>query len=321
MSASQPIRPRAAESTPAVDGRGVAAATGEARQGRGAAAGDAADERGAPSRITPAQVRDAAALVRQGRCISLAQPLGPRTPTPPHRRPPAHFMDRVGGDYVVGGSRAPGFQYSDDTLLVSMHVGTHIDSLAHVWDGDSLYNGFSPETITSKRGATRCGIDKLGPIVARGVLLDVAVFRGVRSLPAGEAITGDELERCAAWAGVEVRAGDAVLIRTGWWVEAGHDPARYFAGEPGVGLDGARWLAARAIAATGCDNSAYEATPVHGEPFPVHRLLLRDRGVPLIEGLVLEELASAGPAEFLFVATPLPVAGGTGSPIAPVAVL
>jgi len=282
---------------------------------------DPTDERGASSRITAAQIRDAAALVREGRTISLAQPLGPRTPTPPHRRAPAHFMDRVGGDYVVDGHRKPGFQYSDDTLLVSMHVGTHIDSLAHVWDGDRLYNGFSPETITSKRGATRCGIDKLGPIVGRGVLLDVAVFRGVRSLDAGDVISADELERCAAWAGVEVRENDVVLVRTGWWLEAGRDPERYFAGEPGVGLDGARWLAERRVVATGCDNSAYEATPVDGEPFPVHRLLLRDHGVPLIEGLVLDELAGAGPPEFLFVAAPLPVVGGTGSPIAPVAVL
>jgi kynurenine formamidase len=272
------------------------------------------DERGALNLITPGRVRDAAALVREGRTFALGQPVGRRTPMPPHRIAPAHFMDRVGGDYVVAGERIEGFQYSDDTLLVALHTGTHIDSLAHVWDGDHLYNGFSPETITSKSGATRCGIDKMGPIVGRGVLLDFG------ALGAGREIRAEELERCAEAEGVEIREGDVVLLRTGWLQEAGSEPARYFSAEPGVGAEGAAWLAERGVAATGCDNYAYEVLPVEGEPFPVHRLLIRDSGIPLIEGLVLDELASARAYEFLFVALPLPVAGGTGSPIAPVAV-
>jgi kynurenine formamidase len=273
------------------------------------------DERGAANRLTRERVRAAAGLVREGRLYELGQRIGHRTPTPPHRNPPAHFMDRVGGDYVVDGRRISGFQYSDDSLLVALHTGTHVDSLAHVWDGDRLYNGFSPETITSKSGATRCGIDKLGPIIGRGVLLDVG------PLDAHAPVNGGMLERCAEKEGVEVGEGDVVLVRTGWWAEAHDDPERYFSSEPGVDLDGARWLAERRVAATGSDNYAYEMLPVEGEPFPVHRFLLWDCGIPLIEGLLLDELAADGVFEFLFAAIPLPVVGGTGSPVAPIAIV
>ncbi len=274
------------------------------------------DERGAPNLVTPAMVAGAAGLVRRGRVLALGQVLDADTAVSEGRPPLAHFMQRDGGDYAAGGRELGRSRYSEDVVVLGTHTGTHVDALAHVWYGEELYNGH-PQAAVRSRGAARCGIDKLGPLVARGVLLDVAGSRG-GPLASGEAIGDAELAACADAAGVAVGAGDVVLVRTGWLGSAGEG---YFAGEPGIDLGGAGWLADRDVAAVGADNYAVEVLPGATAGFPVHELLLRDCGVPLIEGLVLDGLAGEGAAEFLFVASPLPLRGATASPIAPLAVL
>ena len=145
------------------------------------------DERGALNHIAAAQIRGAAALVRSGEVLSLAQPLSPRTPVPRHRAGVQHFMGRDGGDYAAGARRPGGFQFAEDTVMLPLHIGTHIDALCHAWYDDALYNGFPGSGTRSTSGATRCGIDKMGPIVGRGVLLDIAGARG-GPLPDGAAI-------------------------------------------------------------------------------------------------------------------------------------
>ncbi|MPZ28272.1 MAG: cyclase family protein [Micromonosporaceae bacterium] len=270
-----------------------------------------ADERGAINLLGPAEVRAATGLVRDGVVVPLAQPINRQTPMPSHRIAPAHFMDRDGAD----ATRSAPFGFADDTLMLATHTGTHLDALAHVWSEDTLYNGFPSGSITS-RGARHCGIDRVPPLVGRGVLLDLAATLG--QLPAGREITAAELERAATDAGVELQPGDLVLLRTGWWPRAG-GTATYFDGEPGPGPAAAAWLAAADIAVVGADNYAVEALPA--EQFPVHRLLLRDHGVPILEGLDLEALAATGRTAFLLVISPLPLVGATASPVNPVAVL
>lgn len=275
------------------------------------------DERGAPNLVTPDLVAGAARLVREGRVLALGQTLDSSTAVSEGRPPLAHFMHRDGGDYAAGGRELGRSRYSEDVVVLGTHTGTHVDALAHVWYGEELYNGH-PQHAVRSRGAARCGIDKLGPLVGRGVLLDVAGRRG-GPLRSGEPIDGAELAACAEAAGVGVGVGDVVLVRTGWLGSAGD---AYFAGEPGLDLDGARWLAERDVVAVGADNYAVEALAAGStDGFPVHELLLRDCGVPLIEGLVLDGLAGGGAAEFLFMASPLPIRGGTASPTAPLAVL
>ena len=132
------------------------------------------DELGALNWLNSKLVLEALKLVREGRVFSLAIPIGQDTPMPAHRHAPAHFMDRDGGDYAAGAKRPGGLQFAEDTILLSTHTGTHIDSLAHVWYEDQLYNGFPANTIRSTTGAQRCGINKLGPLVGRGILLDLA---------------------------------------------------------------------------------------------------------------------------------------------------
>jgi kynurenine formamidase len=279
------------------------------------------DERGALNHIGSAQVQQAAALVRSGGVLSLAQPLSPRTPVPRHRAGVQHFMGRDGGDYAAGARRPGGFQFAEDTVVLPLHIGTHIDALCHAWYDDALYNGFPGSGTRSTSGAMRCGVDKMGPIVGRGVLLDVAGVNG-DPLRDGIAIGPADLEHAAKQAGIAVAKGDIVLIRTGWAEHQGRADSVSFDGEPGLDLDAALWLAEREIAALGADNFAVEVIPfVQGKVFPVHQRLIRDFGVPLLEGLLLHELAAIGRHEFLFVASPLPVVGGTGSPINPIAIL
>lgn len=279
------------------------------------------DERGAPNNIGPAEVQNAAALVRSGKVLSLAQTLSPRTPVPQHRAALQHFMGRDGGDYAAGARRPGGFQFAEDTVVLPLHIGTHIDALCHAWYDDALYNGFPGNSTRSTSGATRCGIDKMGPLVGRGVLLDVADAAG-DPLRDGAAIGPHDLEQAMERAGVALGKGDIVLIRTGWAEHQGRAGSVSFDGEPGLDVEAALWLAKREIAALGADNFAVEVIPfAPGTVFPVHQRLIRDFAIPLIEGLRLHELAATGCREFLFIASPLPVAGGTGSPINPIAIL
>jgi kynurenine formamidase len=277
------------------------------------------DQRGALNHIDPDAVQRAARLVTTGQVVSLAQPLSARTPFPAHRAGMQHFMGRSGGDYAAGARRPGGFQFAEDTLLMPAHIGTHIDALCHAWYDDRLYNGFPGSGTRGSTGAARCGIDTMGPIAGRGILLDVAAAKN-GPLPDGTAITADDLIAAARLAGEEPRKGDIVLIRTGW---ADQRPETMsFNTEPGIEISAALWLAEREVAVVGADNYAVEVLPfAEGTVFPVHQRLIRDFGIPLLEGLILTPLSATGRHTFLFAASPLPVVGGTGSPISPMAIL
>ncbi len=281
----------------------------------------ATDEAGAPNLIGAAQVMRAAGLVKTGRVVPLAQKIHGRMPQSGHRAGFSHFMGRDGGDYAAGAQRPGGFQFAEDTVVLPLHTGTHIDALCHAWCGDQLYNGFPGNTVRSTTGGQKLGVEKLPPLVTRGILLDLA-FAGplTDGTPVGRAM----LEQACARAGVMPEAGDAVLLRTGW-LEAQEGKANRlisFDTEPGLDVEGALWLAARDIALVGADNYAIEVLPFpKGEVFPVHQRLLRDHGIPLLEGMQLKPLAEAGGTQFLLMAAALPIQGATGSPLTPVAVL
>ena len=177
-------------------------------------------------------------------------------------------------------------------------------------------------------GATRNGIDKVGAIVGRGVLLDVARRRGVERLPGGDVITPDDLEAAERAEGVRVERGDVLLVRTGHLRVFTIDQNRegYMRVMPGLGIACVEWLHGREIAAVATDTSAVEVIPFEDPavPLPVHALCIRDMGLTLgemfdLDGLA-EDCARDGVWEFLFSAPPLVVTGGTGSPLNPVAI-
>jgi kynurenine formamidase len=199
------------------------------------------------------------------------------------------------------------------------HSGTHIDALAHQAENLVLHGGIKADDVQTSVGFKALGIETMAPLVARGVLLDVA---GKTRLRAEHQITPKELEQAAADAKVEIQAGDVVLVRTGFgalWA----DPDEYLKAA-GVSGAGSRWLAALKVRAVGADNMAWDVIgpkdPELGVTLPGHVLLLVRAGIPIIENLNLEELASAKVHEFAFVCLPLKMRGATGSPVRPVAI-
>jgi len=276
----------------------------------------AADERGTANLLTDAGAQAAARLVREGRVYSLAAPLSPDGPNLPTRRQTWH---------VVTSRYQPsrGASFADDVVMMHTHGTTHVDALCHVYVGDTLYNGHPADAI-QPYGAQKCGIDNAGPLVGRGVLLDVAAHRGVEQLGEGEAIEPDELEACAEAQGVTIAAGDVVLVRTGWWRLFDQGPEarrRFYHAEPGPSGACGRWFRERDLFALGADNPAVEEVRRWSEPLPLHRDVLWGCGGYLLEFLDLEALAADKVYEFLFVAAPLRLVGGIGSPIVPLAMV
>jgi kynurenine formamidase len=282
------------------------------------------DERGTLNELTAARVTAAARLVRTGVVVSLSLPL--HTTAAPDCPTPAEFRMTQYHDANVGlGSMG----FAKDFVGVDYHGDghTHIDALCHVAYDGRLYNGIAAGSVTAS-GAAAEAIDlaKDG-IVGRGVLLDVPRRRGVPWLEPGEHVWREDLEACEAEQGVRVEAGDIVLVRTGHprrLAELGPwDTGQHKAGLHPTALP---LLAERGIAALGCDgNSDTAPSTTEGVPFPVHVLALNAMGLPLLDYLQFEDLRplceSAGRWEFLCVTAPLRIAGGTGSPVNPLAVL
>jgi len=206
-------------------------------------------------------------------------------------------------------------------LVMAEHSGTHIDALCHQAYEGRLHGGVEVTArVQTSTGFTALGIDTVPPLLARGVLLDVARGNGVDRLPPGHAVSAEELERAAA--GLEIGRGDVVLVRLGsggLWADR---PAYEAAG--GMSADASRWLAARRPLAVGADNLAWD---VVGEPdpelgsLPGHTILIVQEGIHIIESLYLEELALDDVREFAFVCLPLKLRGGTGSPVRPIALV
>jgi kynurenine formamidase len=284
------------------------------------------DERGTLNLIDADARRRGAACVRTGKTFSLALPLnedGPQTGVIPGRDNPSHRMVAVNQAYT---GDPDDFTTSDDAVAMGLQAATHWDALAHVSYGGTLYNGFPASSVT-EAGAVRCGIDKAGPIVSRGLLLDVARVRGGERLEGAHPVTGDDLDAAADLAGVSVVAGDVVLIRTGQiQVLQKGDKDAYGHPSPGPGIDAVTWFHDHDVAAVATDNLTFEVFPCERRDLflPVHLLDLRDMGLTQGQNFDLEALsadcADDGAYAFLLEASPQPFTGATGSPVNPVAV-
>lgn len=274
------------------------------------------DERGALNLVDAQAVRRGLTAARRGEPISLGLPLrSGQGPIAGMRAPMQHFMTRDGGDYAAGLPERPGYGYADDSIIVACHGTTHLDALSHVWRDGAMWNGHPASSVTS-RGASRCGVERVGPIVTR------AMFTDFGALEPGEPITAARLDAAVRATGVEPAPGDALIVRTGWLRQWREGTATVDAW-PGLDTDCASWLGAHDIALVGADNIAVEVGPstVPGSAMPLHVAAIRDRGVYFLELLDLEELAGRGVTQFLLVVAPLNIVGGVGSPCAPVAVI
>jgi kynurenine formamidase len=204
-------------------------------------------------------------------------------------------------------------------LVMAEHSGTHLDALCHQAEDLELHGGIPFDaSVQTPAGFTALGAETIPPMIARGVLLDVAGALGVPRLPDGHAVSAAELE--AATDGTQPRRGDVVLVRLGsggvWENRAAYEAAG------GMAPDASRWLAAREPLAVGADNLAWDVPGAHDPvlgSLPGHTLLIVRAGVYILESLNLEALARDGVREFAFVCLPLKLRGGTGSPVRPLA--
>jgi len=285
------------------------------------------DELGTLNLIDDAAVRRGAACVRTGKRFSLALRLdqrGPQVGGIPGRINPLRTMIAINSEFV---GTPDGFCTSDDVVTMGLQAATHWDGLAHVSYSGQIYNGYDASTITVD-GASKCGIARVSSLTSRGVLLDVAGALGVERLDPGYPIRVADLDLALAQSGVDLVAGDVLLVRTGFMqLFKARDREGYAAGhQPGLTMETVEWFHARDVAAVATDTFVFEVWPCEDPQMllPVHLLHLRDMGLTQGQNFDLEALAADcaddGVYEFLLEASPLPFTGGCGSPVNPVAV-
>ncbi len=288
----------------------------------------AQDQIGTLNEITPAAVAAAARLVKTGTVVELGRVLDEDTPKFPGRYwhqtvdVSPHFTNRRRSDAVGKGWGRNQINWITEIQAGTFQVGTQLDSIGHIQIGDRFYNGWTAAEVVESWGLNRFGMETVPPIVTRGVLVDVAGYKGAERLPRGYVITVADLEGALKRQGVELRAGDAVLFHTGWGALWGQDSAEFLSGEPGPGLALVQHLYQKRIAVTGADTWSYG--PVPGEdperPFLVPQTMYVKMGLFGLENLATEVLAKRRVYEFLFVVTHARTRGSTAAVISPAAV-
>jgi len=276
----------------------------------------AGDERGAGNHMKPATVLRAAQLIKTGEMIELAYPLAQDMPIPGTRQ----FNVHTKRTFMNPPSNRRG---SNEELLTSEigQVGTQFDGFAHQSIEYSHYNCFKTDEIATRTGFTKLGIEKVGTLMTRGVLLDIAALKGVDMLGDAYEITVADLEQALQRENVRLQAGDAVILHTGWGRLWGKDNARFLKGNPGIGVAAAEWLAKQDPMLVGADTPPVEVNP-NPDPqvsLPVHQIMLVVNGIHLLENLKLDELAAKKVYEFALVLQPLKLRGFSGSTVAPTA--
>lgn len=209
--------------------------------------------------------------------------------------------------------------YSGEAFSMYTHCGTHIDTLSHFGYHGKIFNNFSAHEHLGSRHWQVAGADKHPPVLARGVLLDVAALHGVDMLPAGYGIGSKDLADCLKRQNLELRVGDVVLVRTGR-MQAWPDPEAYMANGPGINREGAQFLAEAGATMIGADTVGLEQIPSAdpGNWQVVHTYLLAEAGVTILEVADLEEIAANQLYEFAFFGACVRLRGATGSPMRPV---
>jgi kynurenine formamidase len=258
------------------------------------------------------------------RVYDLEQPRFAGMPIHPAHRPGYFYaLHRRHRDTYRPDTQGPRSSASG-VLTMMEHSGTHLDALCHQANELRLFGGLPVDGEETAAGFKRLGIETVPPLLRRGVLLDVCGHKGQALLPAKYGITGDDLASCAVAQGVEVRAGDVLLVRTGYGALWRGGEQTYL-DAAGVSKSGTLWAAERGVSAVGADNMAWdvpdERDPETGAALFAHLYLLPQKGVYIIENVYLEELARDHRWEFAFIGIPLKFQGATGSPLRPLALV
>lgn len=281
------------------------------------------DQRGAGNLITPEKVKEAAALIKEGKVYSLSYDLEKDMPM---------YGSRV---FALRGTAAPGLPngdalgsnkviWNDDFLSTEIgQVGSQFDALGHFGvrtkDGDRYYNGVHGKELNHPFGLKKLGIEHVKPFFTRGVLVDVEAYKG-KMLEKGYEVTVADIQGALKKQGLDpekgITKGDVVFIHTGWgrlWMK---DNAKFLSGEPGIGIKAAKWLASKNVAIVAGDSTSMEVVPNPNPKlfYDVHEFLIVKSGIHIMENIPTQRLADDKAYEFAFSYTPVPVKGATGSP-------
>jgi len=276
------------------------------------------DTIGAANYMSPERVVQAAGLIKTGKTYSLGMELNRDFPAWGSR-----FFDITVIQPRVGGPAGPTkLTSTDDILHTWLGIGSQIDGFGHIGIDHVHYNGHKAEEIVAVDGLKKLGVEGIPPIVTRGVLINMAQHFGTEMMDAGKAFNRAEIEAAAKAQGVEIREGDVVLFHTGWMSLLGKDNERFSKGEPGLGVDGARYLADLGVVAVGADTWALEVLPFEEGTgtFEVHQTLLTKNGVYILENMNTHELAADKVGEFMFVLGQPKVKGAVQMIVNPIAI-
>ena len=277
----------------------------------------ASDERGSANHMKPQSVLNASKLIKTGEVIELGHVLGPAMPFFGTRRFDMHIKRTFMNEFS-------NMRGSNEEIVISEigQVGTQFDGFVHQTHLNSWYNCFKVDENATRSGFNKLGVHAVGALMTRGVLIDVAGFKGVEMLGDNYEITVADLEGALQKQNVTLQAGDAVIVNTGWGKLWAKDNARYVRSCPGIGVAAAQWLISKDPMLLGADNWPVEVSPNPDKQLslPVHQIALVINGVHLLENLKLEELAAKNVHEFAFIMQPLKIQGGSGSTVAPIAV-
>jgi kynurenine formamidase len=274
------------------------------------------DQRGAANRLTPAKVLEAKDLIKQGTVYQLGHVYESGMPMFGTR----HYSLRIPQAFAMPGRNQA--VYHDEVISGELgQIGTQFDGLGHLGIGDLFYNGNRRSEFAQAEGLMRLGIENVGPIVTRGVLIDVARFKGVEQLQGGYEITLADVQGALQRERVEIRPGDVVVIHTGWGALWMKDNPRFVESAPGIGIAAAQFLADKEVVVVGADTWGVEVMPNPDSSLsaPVHQLLIARNGIYLHENLITEALARDSVYEFAYMFAPSRLKGATGSPGNPIA--
>jgi kynurenine formamidase len=277
------------------------------------------DEIGAANYIKPELVVKAAQLVKTGKTYALGIETNSKTPA----YPPRGFKITIvqPGQAGISGLGPSKTTYNDDIIDGWVGVGSQIDGLGHIGVEHVYYNGNKLADFADPSGLKKLGAEKIPPLVARGVLLDMAAHFGTDIVKEGTAFNTKEIEEVAKKQGVEIRQGDVVLFHTGWVSLIGKDNQRYNSGEPGLGVDGAKYLTGKGVVAVGADTWGLEVLPFESKNiFEVHQILLAMNGTYILENMNTGPLAADKGYEFLFVLGVPKITGAVQGIINPIAI-
>jgi kynurenine formamidase len=275
------------------------------------------DERGAANRMTAAKVLEAKNLITRGTVYQLGRVYEAGMPMFGTR----HYSLRIPQAFKIAGTNQP--VYHDELVSGELgQIGTQFDGLGHFGIGDLFYNGNNRQDFAQPEGLRKLGIENVGPLVTRGVLIDIAKYKSVQQLQPTYEITADDLHGALQQQKLQIHSGDAVLIHTGWgslWMK---DNQKYGQTCPGIGVGAAQFLADSEVTLVGADNWSVEVNPNPNASLgaPVHQLLLTRNGIYLHENLNTADLARDGVYEFAYIFVPVPLKGATGSPGSPIAI-